>query len=207
MRAGKLVHGLAFILGSALATSVAAVEPHWFAGFGAGKTSTDISESDINKEFAAEGITAFADVDDEDTAWRVFGGYRISDYFAVEAGYLDFGTVEADVNISDPVTGTANIDADVTAFTLDLLIPIRLSERFELIPRIGVAFWDVDADLKMAAGGLASSASVDDDGTDFHYGIGLSAKINERIKVRTNVERIDSDAEITAFTIGLQFTL
>ena len=203
----KIVHGLAFILGSALATSVAAVEPHWFVGFGAGKTSTDISESDINREFAASGITASADVDDEDTAWRVFGGYRISDYFAVEAGYLDFGTVEADVNISAPVVGSANVDADVTAFTLDLLIPIPLSERFELIPRIGVAFWDIDSDVSLAAGGLASSASVDDDGTDFHYGIGLSAKINELIKVRTNVERIDSDSEITAFTIGLQFAL
>lgn len=114
MRAGKLAQCLAFILGSALATSVAAVEPHWFAGFGVGRTSTDISESDINSEFAANGITAATDVDDEDTSWRVFGGYRISKYFAAEAGYLDFGTVEADVNISAPVVGSAKIDADVT---------------------------------------------------------------------------------------------
>ena len=204
MRAGKLAHGLAFMLGSALATSVAAVEPHWFVGFGAGKTSTDISESDINSEFAANGITAATDVDDEDTSWRVFGGYRISKYLAAEAGYLDFGTIEADINISAPVVGSAKIDADVTAFTLDLLIPIPLSERFELIPRIGVAFWDIDADL---AGALTSGADVSDNGTDFHYGIGLSAKINDRIKVRTNMERIDSDSEITSFTIGLQFAL
>lgn len=59
----------------------------------------------------------------------------------------------------------------------------------------------------MTAGALTSGADVDDNGTDFHYGIGLSAKINDRIKVRSNMERINSDAEITSFTIGLQFAL
>ena len=53
------------------------------------------------------------DVDDEDNSWKIIGGVRFHDNFAVEANYIDFGEMSARL-----ATGTGPFSAEAKGFAV-----------------------------------------------------------------------------------------
>ena len=74
----------AIALGVAL---VAAPSAHagFYGGGSFGQSSTDLGFSDFNDGSLTGGF------DDSDTAWRLYGGFKMFKFFAVEAGWADMG--------------------------------------------------------------------------------------------------------------------
>jgi OmpA-OmpF porin, OOP family len=85
----KTLISLALILG---AGSAMAQDSGWYAGLGAGKAWSDIDNGGIASAVTASGsaVTTFG-ADDEDTTWKVLGGYSFTNNFALEASYFDLG--------------------------------------------------------------------------------------------------------------------
>jgi OOP family OmpA-OmpF porin len=86
----------------------AAAQSPWYLGASVGQSSIDASSGDIESgflvddAFTARGTT----LDDRDTGWKLFAGYRLSRFFALEAGWADLGEASFNTTIAAAPAGT-----------------------------------------------------------------------------------------------------
>lgn len=173
-----------------------------YVGAGAGQSAFDISGSELDALLADDGITATTSVDDGDTAWKLFGGYRLHPNFGIEGAYVDYGTLTTRSRVTAPSAGTVAIDMDVTAWTFDAVAFLPLGSGFELFGKAGVALWDSDAGVSGTGGGGTFSDSVSDDGSDVHFGVGASYALTDNVRIRAEWERINADDDLDAWTVS-----
>lgn len=92
---GRFSIGLSIAVAVAMPVS-AEVRQGWYFGASPGQAEYDIDKGeldtlvlDVFDELGAPISGGSSDLDDKDTTWSIFGGYRFSPYLAVEAGYVD----------------------------------------------------------------------------------------------------------------------
>lgn len=147
-----------------------------------------IGESTIEED----NVFAGDDFEDEDTGFKVFGGYQFHRNFAIEANYTIYGDAE------DSVAGV-NTEVEFDTFGVSLVGIVPIAERFDLFGKLGFAYWD--AEVK------ALGLSDDEDGTDLSYGLGARFNFNEKVSVRAEYEGIDVDDLDRAdfLSMGIEF--
>jgi OOP family OmpA-OmpF porin len=133
------------------------------------------------------------DVDDEDNSWKVVGGYRFHQNFAVEASYVDFGELSA-----RSLVGAGPFSAEAKGFTAFFvgMVPVPY---FDLYAKLGAA--QIDAETQ----GLATN--FDDDTTEFAYGAGAQWRWRN-IAVRAEYEKFDTDiiGDLDLISVGATYT-
>lgn len=195
-------------LGALLGQSLAYAEgSSWYVGVGAGESMADANASDLDAIWATVGLTTTSTVDDKDTAWKIFGGYQLTENFGIEVAYMDFGAIEGDSIITAPVAGRIGIDLDTTAWIADAVGRLSLNNQFGIFGKVGIAAWDTDASVSAVAGGAAVSDSYSEDDTDFHFGVGADYAVTSNLGVRAEWERVDDgDGDLDAWTLGMQMS-
>jgi len=121
----------------------------------------------------------------DDNAWKIFAGYRLAPFFALEAAYIDFGSP------GDNFEGTGtrgNYRLDLSGFAPYAIGTIPLGP-VELFGKVGYYFYDVDlrVDLDSPGPDIDSSHS----GSDLLWGGGLGITILERLHARAEYEQVD----------------
>lgn len=170
----------AAVLGLALLAlpGLSAAQSSWFFGGGFGHASIDES-----------GIS------DNDTSFKLLGGFNFNPNFAIEGLYTDFGEFTGPVILG---TRTA-VEGD--GFGLGVRGEIPLGTRFGLYGRVGAFFWDATAKTTGTP-----TVSVDDSGTDVYFGVGGRLKFNEAVSIFLDFDRFSLDpADVDMWTLGLQF--
>ncbi len=162
-----------------------------YIGGSVGRTSVSIDGFDLD-------LDQF-DFSASDTSYKILAGYRFMGYFAVEASYVDFGTLS---DSTDTVGETLDVDADVTgydAFAVGLL-PIAMVDVFA---KVGLVSWD--ADIRTALGSISELGG--DSGTDWVYGLGIQVRF-AGLAVRGEVEYFDiADADsLYLVSVGASYT-
>lgn len=150
----------------------------------------------------AVGQTSF-DVADEaasfkvdDWGFKVFGGYRLFRYLAIEAAYMDAGTL-------DETQGDLRIQAEAQAFTASALGILAFTPRFELFARAGLNAWNSESILTENG----TPENRDTSGTDFFWGFGLAYDFTERFGVRLELEYFTFESEdVRLGSVGLRYT-
>jgi OOP family OmpA-OmpF porin len=133
---------------------------------------------------ACDGITS---CDDEDTSWKIFGGWELNPNIAFEAAWVDFG------EISGSMGGSAvRAETDGWSFAAKGMLP--LNERFGVFGKFGMIMWDVE--------GSGAASGIDDDGTDLMYGIGGQYMFTKRFGIVGEWEWYDIDDDVDLFSIG-----
>lgn len=146
-----------------------------YAGGSLGQAKTDFSNDAFDDFF-----------DGEDTAFKIFLGYRVLDWVGFEAGYVDLGEITLRNNNVPGLSGFRLEEAGFAAF--------------------GVLYWNVAAspvDLFAKAGFIASQAHVrtnsffgtlDDteNSTDLAWGVGAQFRF-DKLAVRVEYEQFDID--------------
>lgn len=155
-------------------TSNAFAENGFYGGASIGQSTID----------ACEGVT---NCDDEDTSWKVFGGWKMNSNIAFEAAWVDFG------EISGSVDGLA-ISAEADGLTLASKGVLPINEQFGVFGKFGVIMWD--------AKGGAAAAGINDDGTDLMYGLGAQHMLTDQFGIIGEWEWYDIDSDIDLFSIG-----
>jgi OOP family OmpA-OmpF porin len=136
------------------------------------------------------------DIDDSGTAFRVVAGWRFNEYFALEGGYHDFGDFEQTFTVDGNELSVA-LSAD--GFTLGAVGNIPLSERFSLMGRAGMFFWDGNADINNV-----SQATPED--SNLFFGAGLNFQLSRKMQLTGDWTRYDlEDAASNVFSVGLQY--
>jgi hypothetical protein len=134
-----------------------------------------------------EDISDLEDIefDENDFAFKIFAGYQFNEVFAIEGGYVDFGS-------------PSNDDISVDSYGLDAFgvfgIPIGPIRGFA---KAGGVWWDSDID--------AFDFDESDDGVDLAAGLGLEIELGS-FGVRGEVEYFDFASNVWMYTVGATLT-
>src|SRR2546421_1345522 len=119
------------------------------------------------------GVGGGVSCDDEDTAFRLFGGYQVNRNFAAELGYADLGKVKA-------TAGAVNADIKASAWDLSAIGSFPVANQFSLFGRLGLF-------VSEAKLGGTSSGKKTTNGLTF--GLGAQYDFNRNIGVRAEWQR------------------
>jgi OOP family OmpA-OmpF porin len=125
------------------------------------------------KDFCNGG--SFDSCDDKDTAWKVYGGYAFTPYFAAELGYSNFGKYKATLG---PLTD----EAKVSAWEISVLGAWPIVDRFSIFGRLGIYGATVKESTNFAG-------DFEHDNNDWTYGLGLQFNITRNLAVRGEWQR------------------
>ncbi|TDG11272.1 hypothetical protein E2F43_18935 [Seongchinamella unica] len=171
MNKTKLIGPILLTLGM---TSTALAQNGFYAGASIGQATID----------GCDGLTK---CDDEDTGWKVFGGWEFNRNIAIEAAWVDFGEVSGSI-------GESKVSAEVDGWVLAGKGMLPLTEQFSVFAKLGMIMWDVE--------GSGAASGIDDDGTDLVYGLGAQYMFTDRFGVVGEWEWYDIDNDIDLFSIG-----
>ena len=143
--------------------------------FGVGLGNGDLNETAIDDEISK----------------KIFAGYQVNKYFAVEAAYQDFG------NYNSSAIGASS---ELDGLEASVLASYPINSRVSVYGRVGIWNWDYDTQV--------SNTSFSEGGTDKFYGAGLDVKLNQRVKVRAAWDEyeLDDDSISNVTSLNLLYT-
>jgi len=157
-------------------------------------------QSDIDEDVTG-GLITSGTVDGKDNGFKIFGGLQFHPNWAVEAAYVDLGTVNYSGRFSSLTV--ANGTLDITGFNTAIVGSLLLgSSGVSLYGKAG--FWAWEQEARDTTGGLPFAAMAD--GGDVFFGIGAAWQITPLVGVRAEFEQytMNSDkANLT--TLGVLF--
>lgn len=165
----------------------------WYIGGGVGQFNAQIDDVD--------DVDATVDEwDNDDTAYKFFGGYRLNPVLSFELAYINLGEPSGAV-----VPGT-NVDAAVDGFAPFVVATIPLGPYFEAYGRLGYYFYDATRGVETGAN---NRIEVDEESEDLVWGGGIGTNIGEKLNVRFEYERYDlatvDDADALWLTAAWRF--
>jgi OOP family OmpA-OmpF porin len=170
-----LAAGTGFML---MAPTLYAQVPGAYIGVGAG-----VANFEDNVEVQDIGDV---DIDDDSTAYRLYGGYRATENLAIEGGYRNFGEADA---------GPFSVETDGFDLTALGLVPVG---PVDLFAKGGVILWDTDG-----VGGFPG-----DDGEALTYGLGGQLNVGN-LWFRLESEWFDmdlpDDTQMITASVGWSF--
>ena len=176
MRSGNLLVLLAAVL--LFCPTLEAKDEGFYLGAGLGLSSLEQSVS-----ITGSGKVKF---DDDDYAYKFFGGYQLSPWLAVEGGFRDMGTLSS----GRVKTDLSGIDAfAIAGFPLG---PVRL------FGKLGGIYGQSDTRIK---GGVKFS----NDGFDLGAGAGLEFELGS-FGLRGEAEYFDALDGVWMYSVGATFT-
>jgi OOP family OmpA-OmpF porin len=139
----------------ALACASGAASAQFYLGSQGGYASGGPDAGQISNDLVNLGFfSASTNVDKGDGAWRVFAGYQILPWLAVEGAYVDVGKTTWSSVVDPP--GTLDVSLRTTAWTLGV------AARYEFVPqwwgygRLSAAWTETKSSV--SASGFAESA-------------------------------------------------
>jgi OOP family OmpA-OmpF porin len=140
------------------------------------------------------------DWDNDDTAYKFFGGYRLNNFLAFELDYINLGEP------SGAVVPGRNLDASVDGFAPYVVGTIPLGNWFEVYGRLGYYFYDATVGVEDE---LDGRVEFDEESEDLVYGAGVGARIGEQLNIRFEYEKFDlqgvDDADSLWLTAAWKF--
>jgi opacity protein-like surface antigen len=134
------------------------------------------------------------DIDDEDTGWKAFTGWRFAPFFAVEGGYTNFGESDAP---GDALGGPFSLDVKgISAFGVGIL-PLG---PVELFGKAGGA--------RLKANYSVGAQDFNDSSTEFAYGAGVQIAFGS-VGLRAEYENFDTGGDaghLDLISLGLTYT-
>ena len=165
-----------------------------YMGFALGSFSYQEEDPDL-------GVTI---VDDSATAYRILGGYRFNDNFALEGTWGKTGDLEE--TFAEFIPGFGNLTVNMTGDYEVLTVRALGIIPFENVSLIGgLGYYDADLNATVSVTGLGSfDAEGSDDGATLVGGLEFNL---ERVDIRAEYEWFDTDNSIDAsdFSVGVLF--
>lgn len=178
----KYIIGAALVLASLAAHSQELKTSGAYMGFGLGYL--DYEESEAGFSFS-----------DSTTAYRLLGGYRFSENFAVEGGWGATSDLKDTVSVSG-VSVDVKGDYEIMSVRALGTIPLDSVSLFG-----GVGYYDAELSVTASVAGFGSiSADGNDSGAALIGGVEF---LLNRVSLRAEYEWFDTDSNIDASTLGL----
>jgi hypothetical protein len=158
-----------------------------YVGGGVGQFNVEIDDYDD-----VEGTVD--NWESDDTAYKVFAGYRFSKYIAAQVDYINLGSPSAQV-----VPGT-RIEAEVDGFRPSFVATLPLGDWFEVFGHVGYYFYDASFHVESDVFG---DTEFDEDGEELTYGVGVGLNFLDRFNVRFEYDKLELDGVDDANSLWL----
>ncbi len=156
------------------------------------------------------------------TGFKLYGGYKVTDMFAVEGGYYSLGTMEESLKgsytkgqytITDP-----NAEGEASGFGISAVASVPVADNFELFGKAGAMMWKSEATVTATITDTTSGQSAkgtdiaEKDGTSLLLGVGASYKVSDNWGVRGEYEHFkrqdiaDEDHDVGIVSVGATFS-
>lgn len=197
-------------LASFASSGVLADDSGWYLGGNAGLAQATIDDQGIAAGLLADGFTTTAIRDDEnDLGFKLFGGYQLNRYFALEAGYFNLG--EFDFTATTVPAGTLDGRIKLSGMNLDAVGRLPFTDRFSAFGRVGVNY--AEAKDRFAGTGAVNVVQPKRDkrDTNYKFGLGLQYELTERLGLRAEAERyriddaVGSKGDVDLLSLGLVY--
>ncbi|MBL8268138.1 outer membrane beta-barrel protein [Steroidobacter sp.] len=129
---------------------------------------------------------AIGRLDDSDTAWQAFIGWRLNPYISLQAAYVDYGGPNDDFSTSG---SSGNYSASLSGFAPSIIGTLPLGP-VELSAKLGYYFYDLDVSIDIDDP-LDPDSSSSDSGEDVFYGVGVGMTFFDRLHAKLEYEKID----------------
>lgn len=152
-----------------------AADRGFYAGAGFGQMNTEVDDVlGLNYDF-----------DEDDTGFKVFGGYRFFPWLSVEGAYLDGGnpSIKESAGVE-----TLKLGIDVQSLVAAAVFALPIGERFELFVKPGIAYWDAETSLSFSSPTFSDRFREDDDGSAFFLGAGAGFGVTDNFGLRLEYE-------------------
>jgi OOP family OmpA-OmpF porin len=149
-----------------------------------------------------EGVEdVLGNLDSDDSAWKVFFGWRFNPYIALETDYIDLGTPRGNFDATGS-SGQYELDLAGAAVYAIGSLPLGI---FELSAKAGYYWHDLDVhvDFDNIGPGNGQVFNSDESGEAFVYGIGVGLTFIERINTKIEYEKLDLDEVDDAYSLWL----
>jgi opacity protein-like surface antigen len=154
--------------------------------------------------------------DEEGTSWGVSGGYRFNRYLALEASYVNLGTLNATHTINTPPflgggTLTFHRELETTGPALAAFGILPVSDSWELFVRAGILF--ADTDLTTRINGSRNSVSFDSEpttvgaGAQFDWQDHWSARLEFQRSFDVGGDDVASEADVDGVSLAVIYRL
>jgi hypothetical protein len=205
MRSSKKIVGYMVLGISFYATNIQAEEAPLYIGVNYGSSDMDSGRS---------GLTGTAMLDEKDSGFKIYTGYSINDTVSIEGHYLNFGEVSLKGNQGDQFTykrtvytmngNNYNNVSEIKSFGVSGVVKLPVSDILSPFIKVGLQKWDVDTTVNSLNGGV----SLNKDGTDIFYGVGVGVSVNKSLSIRGEFERFDIDGRDTDYlSFGLAYKI
>jgi OOP family OmpA-OmpF porin len=171
----KLAAALAALSVATAPAAFADENAGWYLGGGVGQFNAQID--DINE--VDDTINRW---DNDDTAYKLFAGYRLNKVLAFELDYVNLGEP------SGAIVPGFNVDAAVDGFAPYVVATLPLGDFFEVYARLGYYFYDATVGVENE---LDDRVEFDEESEDLVYGAGIGANIGEKLNLRFEYEKFD----------------
>jgi opacity protein-like surface antigen len=154
--------------------------------------------------------------DEEGTSWGVGAGYRFNRYLALEASYVNLGTLNATHTFNMPPflggsTLTFHRELETTGPALAAFGILPISDSWELFVRAGILF--ADTDLTTRLNGSRNSVSFDSEpttlgaGAQFDWQDHWSARLEFQRSFDVGGDDVASEADVDGVSLAVIYRL
>lgn len=156
---------LTLVMMAVVAAPAAAADLGFYVGAGLGISSVDVR--DFNPDYANLRF------EEDAFGYKIFAGYRPLKYFAVEAGYTDFGNIKSWEGGNLQFYAESNIDISMWSGYAVGLIPV--DDKVDFFGKLGYASWNNDN--QVIRSGIPEDRSTS--GSDLAWGLGMNFRFKK----------------------------
>ena len=195
------------VLASPLAS---ADDTGWYSGVNVGRSRAKIDDPRISAGLQRGGFVSNSIVDDDrSTGFKLYGGYQLNRYFALEGGYFDLG--KFGYTATTVPAGTLRGDIRLKGLNLDTVGILPLTDKLSAFGRIGVAYADA-RDTFAGTGAVAvRSPSAKKREANMKFGVGMQYAVSDALALRVEAERyrindaIGNRGDVDLVSLGLLY--
>ena len=184
-------YGITAVLAAAALAAAASAqatdnESGFYAGAGVGTFNVKIDDVD-------DVTTTIDRYDSDDTAYKVFGGWRMNPYLSFELAYVNLGSP------SDEILPDTRLTVETDGIAPYVVGTLPIGDWFEVFAKAGYYWYDVTARVNSPLGNTSDKTSDD----NFTWSAGLGVNIFEHVNVRLEYEQFDFNNTDTSNALWL----
>jgi OOP family OmpA-OmpF porin len=138
-------------------------------------------------EFDVPNATSGANRSGTNAAGKIFAGYDFDKTWAIEGGYMDFGSRDYGYSTNN---GSGNISTDSSAFYVAGKATMPINEQVSVFGKLGI----IENRDKMRGTGLSQDLR-DDHKTNLYASVGAQYAINQKVSLIAEVEHTGKSAD------------
>jgi len=187
-----------------------AADPGWYTGGDIGQSRAKMDDDKITSGLLGAGFTTTSIKEDEnDIAYKIFGGYQFNKNFALEGGYYDLG--KFGFTATTVPAGTLSSEIKLKGLSFDILGIIPFNEKFSAFGRVGLTYVDTRDSFDGTGAVVPTDSHPDNKGANYKFGLGLQYDFTQAFGMRVEAERyrvndaVDNKGDIDVASIGVVY--